>query len=363
MEQPQIAQLKEGAEFEGVLWLVSGQVRQTRTGDPFWEGTFQDATGSISAKIWDNAGGKRNRVKTLAPLLIVGRPHRLRAKVDTYQSSLQLALQSIDRVDPKEIDPSVFSPRSKRTTEEMVHEFEGLIEDMRDPDFKRLLKALREAGDLFRALCAAPAAKAIHHAWVGGLLEHALSLSRCVLALAPNYPVLDVDLLLCGCFFHDIGKTKEISSDPGFDYTTDGKLEGHIYMGAAMLEHLCESLEEFPREKKRHLVHLVLSHQGERSDGFGSAADPATPEAIFFHHLDNLDAKLQNCLSALEEAERKQSDGAFTPPKYGPIRKTYYRVRPDAEWTPSEAAEKVRDDEGTDDGGGGDDSGSQPRLW
>jgi 3'-5' exoribonuclease len=363
MQQAQVAQLREGAEFEGVLWLVSGQVRQTRTGDPFWEGTFQDATGTIAAKLWDTAGGKRDRVKTMAPLLLAGRPYRLKAKVDAYQSALQLALQSFDRVDPKEVDPSLFSPRSKRSTDEMVHEFDGLIEDMRDPDYKSLLKALREEKDLFRDLCSAPAAKAIHHAWVGGLLEHALSLSRGVLALAPHYPQLNVDLLLCGCFFHDIGKTREISSDPGFDYTTDGKLAGHIYMGAARVEHLCDSLEGFPLEKRRHLVHLVLSHQGDRSEGFGSAADPATPEAIFFHHLDNLDAKLQNCFSAIEEAERKQSDGPFTPPKYGPIRKTYYRVRPDAEWTPSGAAAKVPDDEGSDDGRGINDSDPQPRLW
>jgi 3'-5' exoribonuclease len=362
MVQPQVAQLKEGAEFEGVLWLVSGQVRQTRSGDPFWEGIFQDATGTIAAKLWDSAGGKRDRVKAMAPLLLSGRPYRLRAKVDAYQSALQLALQTVDRIDPKDVDPSLFSPRSKRSTEDMTREFEGLIEDMRDADYKRLLKALKGDDDLFRALCSVPAAKAIHHAWVGGLFEHVLSLSRGALALAPNYPSLNVDLLLCGCFFHDIGKTREISSEPGFDYTTDGKLEGHIYMGAAIVERLCDSLADFPLEKRRHLVHLVLSHQGDRSEGFGSAADPATPEAIFFHHLDNLDAKLQNCLSTLDEAQRSQADGAFTPPKYGPIRKTYYRVRPDAEWTPSEAKEGARDD-GETDGGGDGDGGPQPRLW
>ena len=323
-----IRDMKDGESYEGVLWLVTGQERQTKNGDPYWEGTFQDATGSIAAKLWDSAGGKKGRVKALSSTLAPGGALQVTAKVDSYNGTLQLNLLSAQIAQAGQFDPSWFSPRSKRPTEEMQAEFTGLLKDMADPDFRALLDAFRGEKDTFRRFCEGPAAKAIHHAWVGGLLEHTLALARNMLALAPGYPLLDRDLLLCACVFHDAGKVFEISSDPGFEYTTDGKLLGHIYMGARLVEHLCDGLPGFSEEKRRHLVHIVLSHQGERSLGFGSAADPATPEAIFFHHLDNLDAKLQNCLTALARSEAAGETGSFTPAKFGPIRTTFYRVRP-----------------------------------
>ncbi len=323
-----VGEMKEGESYEGVLWLVSGQMRQTKNGDPFWEGTLQDATGSIGAKLWDSAGGKRGRVKAMASVLETRGPVTVVGTVDAFQGTLQLNLASVRAAAEGEFDPSWFSPRSKRTTEAMLDEFSQLVEGMEDKDFRALLEAFQRDGEPFRRFCQGPAAKAIHHAWVGGLLEHTLALARNALALAPNYPVLDRDLLICACVFHDSGKIFEISSDPGFEYTTDGKLKGHIYMGARLVERLCDGLPGFPEEKRRHLVHVVLSHQGDRAEGFGSAADPATPEAIFFHHLDNLDAKVQNCLTALDKAEAAKETGPFTSPKGSPMRKTYYRVRP-----------------------------------
>jgi 3'-5' exoribonuclease len=323
-----IRDMKDGENYEGALWLVTGQERQTKNGDPYWEGTFQDATGSIAAKVWDSAGGRKGRVKALSPGLVPGGVVQVKAKVDSYNGTLQLNLLSAQIAQAGQFDPSWFSPRSQRSTQEMEEEFSTLVEGTTDRDFRALLEAFRAAPDTFRRFCEGPAAKAIHHAWVGGLLEHTLALARNMLALAPGYPLLDRDLLLCACVFHDAGKVFEISSDPGFEYTTDGKLLGHIYMGARLVEHLCDGLPGFPEEKRRHLVHIVLSHQGERSLGFGSAADPATPEAIFFHHLDNLDAKLQNCLTALARSEAAGETGSFTPAKFGPIRTTFYRVRP-----------------------------------
>lgn len=357
-----IRDMKEGQEYEGVLWLVSGQVRQTKNGDPYWEGTFQDATGTLGAKVWDSAGGKKGRVKALAPALEPGGPVHVKAAVDAFQGVLQLNVSAVRPASVGDYDPSWFSPRSKRSTEEMTAELDRLADQMTDPDYRRLLEVVRGDAQVFGKLCAAPAAKAIHHAWVGGLLEHALALSRAVLALAPLYPLLDKDLLLCGCFLHDIGKTDKISSNPGFQYTTDGKLIGHIYMGARLAERLCDGIPGFPEEKRRHLVHLILSHQGDRSEGFGSAADPATPEAVFFHHLDNLDAKLQNCLSEMDKAAAAGSVDPFTSSRGGPIRKTYYRVRPGETRAPeAHPAPEENGSDGPDEGPGRDPA--QPRLW
>jgi 3'-5' exoribonuclease len=360
-----IREMKEGESYEGVLWLVAGQIRQTKNGDPFWEGTFQDATGSVGAKLWDSAGGKKGRVKALSGVLEPGRPLHVQAVVDSFQGTLQLNLSQVRAAASGDYDPEWFSPRSARSEEEMVAELDALVAGMGDPDWRRLLKAFRDDHAFFSRFCKAPAAKAIHHAWVGGLLEHALALSRAAMALSPLYPALDRDLVLCGCFLHDAGKTLEISADPGFEYTVDGKLHGHIYMGARLAEQLCDSLPGFPEEKRRHLVHLILSHQGDRSEGFGSAADPATPEAVFFHHLDNLDAKVQHCLTSLQKAEAEGSEAPFTSGRGGPIRKTYYRVRPGGESPgPGPAAGGGAEEapEGEEHGGTERDD-SQPRLW
>jgi len=359
LAQAKIGELKKGMEFAGVLWLVTGGVRKTRNGNPYWEGTFQDATGSVSTKLWDSADGVKDRVKAMEGVLVPGRAVRITARVDEFQGALQFILHSAETVPEEDVDPAFFAPCSKRTRGDMEKELDGLIAAMEDADYRRLMQAFREDADVFRRFAGAPAAKSIHHAWVGGLLEHSLSLARGAMALAANYPDMNRDLLLCACFFHDVGKTLEISSDPGFEYTTDGKLMGHIYMGARMVEKLCDAIPDFPDEKRRHIVHIVLSHQGERSEGFGSAADPSTPEAIFFHHLDNLDAKVQNCLTQLEKSAEGGEESAFTPPRSSFIRKAYYRVRPDGSTAATDRA--VEQGESSEEGSNGNDP--QPGLW
>jgi len=354
-----IGEMKEGEQYDGVLWLVTGQVRQTKNGDPYWEGTFQDATGSLAGKLWDSGSGKRGRVKAFADALVPGRAVQVQAVVDAFQGTLQLNLTSVRPAAAGEYDPSWFSPRSRRPQEEMTAAFAALAASVKDPHWGALLMAFQGEASLFRSFCEAPAAKSIHHAWVGGLLEHTLSLARGVDALAPGYPLLDRDLLVCACVFHDAGKTLEISSDPGFEYTTDGKLWGHIYMGARLVERLCDGLPGFPEEKRRHLVHIVLSHQGERSEGFGSAADPSTPEALFFHHLDNLDAKVQNALTALERSETAGETGPFTSGR-GFIRKSFYRVRPGAERVPAAPPSPESPAHPEEEGENGT---AQPKLW
>ncbi len=350
-----VNELKDGQTFEGTLWLVSSSVKRTKNGDPYWEGQLQDSTGSISGKVWDSSGGKGGRVKALEPSLAAGSAVKIRARVESFSGALQLNI--LEAAPAPNASPELFSPKSLRPLKEMVYELDAAIASLKDPDYKRLLSSFREGQQLFGPFCNAPAAKAVHHAWVHGLLEHSLQLARGAKALAPLYPGLDEELVILGCFFHDAGKAWEISALPGFDYTTKGKLLGHIYMGARLVEELCGRMKDFPEEKKLHLTHLVLSHQGERSEGFGSAADPATPEAIFFHHLDNLDAKVQNCFTAIEQAQ--ESGDEFTPPRY-PMRKTYYRVRPQGETVNHASAKPARDDS---EKGSGPEEKSWPKLW
>lgn len=323
-----ISDWKEGQDVEAVLWLVSGVERRTKDGKPFWEGTFRDATGILPAKLWDGQGRQVGAVASLLPQLRTGGPVRVKGRMNAYLGALEMVLRDARAVPLEEVDPGLFSPRSGRPVEEMVAEFDAVVTSVEDPYYRGLLEALRADAEFFGAFTRAPAATVMHHAWVGGLLEHSLALCRLARAVAPLYPEVDGDLLAAGCIFHDAGKALEISPRPGFEYTPEGKLFGHIYMGAKLAERYMDSIQDFPQDRRRPMVHLILSHQGDRSEGFGSPVDPASPEAILFHHLDNLDAKLQNCLSAVKAAPPGRE---FTDPRGNSMRRGYYVVRRDAD--------------------------------
>lgn len=320
-----IREWKEGQDVRETLWLVSGIEKRTKDGKPYWEGTFRDATGVIGAKLWDGEGSNGNRVARFGPELEPG-PVAVEGRVKGYQGTPGLILSAARAVDRASVDPGNFAPRSARSAEEMLAEFDAAVASVKDPHYRALLEAFGRDEATFGAFRSAPAATVMHHGWVGGLLEHSLALCRNARAIGPNYPGIDVGLLVAGCFFHDAGKAFEISSEPGFEYTEEGKLFGHIYIGSRLAERLMDSIPGFPAGKRRHLLHLILSHQGDRSEGFGSPVDPASPEAILFHQLDNLDAKLQNCLSSLGTASGERP---FTEPRGNSMRKSYYRLRPD----------------------------------
>jgi 3'-5' exoribonuclease len=318
-----ISEWKEGQEIEAVLWLVSGVERRTKDGKPFWEGTFRDASGVLPAKLWDGQGTRKGMVAGLAPELRPGAV-RVKGRMNAYQGNLEIVLQEAKAVPVGEADPGLFAPSSERSGAEMVEEFGAVVASMSDLDYRGLLEAFRADREFFALYGRAPAATSMHHAWVGGLLEHSLALCRAARAMAPLYPGIDLDLLLAGCFLHDAGKACEIAASPGFEYTTDGRLFGHIYMGARLAERIIDGLPGFPEAKKRQILHLILSHQGDRSEGFGSPVDPMTPEAILFHHLDNLDAKLQNCLSTLKAAPAGRE---FTDARATAMRRSYFAGR------------------------------------
>ncbi len=351
----QVEDFEAGRVVEADLWLTSSSLREAKNGKPYWDGVFQDATGSVNARAWEDTPG---RVEKLAALLEPGNPFRVQGKVDSFKDKIQIILSSARRLSEDEVDPSLFSPRTERPVREMVEEFDAALDSITDPDLKKLLQGFRQDELHFRRFCKAPAAKAIHHARVGGLLEHTLSLFRLARTVAPLYPSINLDLLAANCVFHDAGKMEEISTLPGFDYTVDGKLLGHIYMGARLAEAGMDAIPDFPAETRRQLIHLILSHQGDRDQGFGSPVDPLSPEAVLFHHLDNLDAKLQNCFDVMNRTKDSPEKSPFTDPRDNfPIRKGYYRVRLGSEGEDPDAVDKP--EEGRDEGG----EDPQPKLW
>jgi 3'-5' exoribonuclease len=226
---------------------------------------------------------------------------KVRGEVCRFNERLQIKVEKIRRAAPDEYQLSDFVPQSQRDIGEMWSELQDWVASFRDPDLKALLESFLNDEGIARELREAPAAKGLHHAWIGGLLEHILSLmGMCELA-ARHYPEVNRDLLLTGVMLHDIGKLRELRWGTSFDYTMEGQLLGHITIGIAMIEQKIAGIPNFPPAKRLLVEHLVLSHHGEYE--YGSPKLPMTPEAVLFHYLDNLDAKMQTVRNELARAQ------------------------------------------------------------
>ena len=192
---------------------------------------------------------------------------------------------------PNEVDKSDLLPSTTYDVAELWRQLLGFVESFTNPDLKRLLTAMLADSALAQAYREAPAAKQLHHAWLGGLLEHVISLLTLADRVAAHYPLLDRDLLMTGVILHDIGKVRELSWEIGFEYTIEGSLLGHIQIGTALTERAIDSLPNFPPRLKTLVLHMILSHHGKLE--FGSPKLPMIPEALALSFLDDLDAKMQ----------------------------------------------------------------------
>jgi 3'-5' exoribonuclease len=208
----------------------------------------------------------------------------------------------VDPVPPEEADPASFLPRTAHNVEEMFGELTAMAAAIRQPHLKALLEAVLGDPEIAARFRRAPAAKSMHHACVGGLLEHVLSLARLCQGLAEHYPV-NRDLLLAGAVLHDVGKIYELSYDGAFQYTTPGKLIGHIALGLELVREKIRALPDFPAELKMLIEHMILSHHGHLE--FGSPVEPSFPEAVLLHYLDDLDSKMA-AMRATPAAEQDQ---------------------------------------------------------
>ena len=197
-----------------------------------------------------------------------------------------------------------FLPTSEKNIGALELELQAVVDGLEDEDLKALLVTLLSEDGVKQQLRRCPAGKALHHAWVGGLLEHVVSLCNTVKLVCKNYPQLNRDLLLTGAVLHDLGKLRELSFDRSFGYTDVGQLVGHIAIGVAWVNEVAKKIENFPDAKLIHVQHLIASHHGEPE--FGAVKRPMTREAVVLHYLDNLDAKL----SLLDTVEREQGLGS-----------------------------------------------------
>lgn len=304
-----IADMKPNERFSGVFAIANAQLGQTRGGKPYLRCLLKDRTGEAPGRMWTIADELFARLPTDGFVWCEG-------ETQPYQGELQLIIQAIDPVEPTPAQLRELLPCSARSGEEMLADLSAILNSLSHPAAKALAAAYMSDEMLMAQLREAPAAKALHHAFLGGLVEHMLQLMQLAEKMLPLYPRLNRDIVLLGLFLHDLGKTRELSWDRGFTYTDRGELIGHVVEGAIMLhdkaqQAMKDSGVRMPPNFITVLQHIVISHHGVPE--FGAAKIPATPEAIFVSLLDNLDAKTHMALAAARpERARLELGGNFT---------------------------------------------------
>ena len=293
--------LEPNQQVQTTFLVLNKDVRQKKTGEPYLSLVLGDKTGDIDAKMWD---GVADIVDTFERNDYV----KVRGQATVYQNKLQLRVDRLQRADEREIEPADYFPASKRDRDEMYAELMGYIETMRNPHLKALLEAFFADPEIARRYKTAPAAKSIHHAWIGGLIEHVLSLMTLARFTARHYPEVDEDLLLTGVVLHDIGKIYELTYDRGFGYSDEGQLIGHIVIALRMIDEKARQIPGVPPKMKLLVEHLVASHHGELE--YGSPKVPCFLEAMLLHHLDNLDSKMETVRTIV--ARDAMLEGNFT---------------------------------------------------
>jgi 3'-5' exoribonuclease len=332
-----INQLREGQAVEETF-LVSAMSRaETRAGKPYLMLTLMDRTGEIEARLWENADAYR---EACAPGSLV----RVSGQAQSYRNVLQLRVNSVTPVEKEGAAGELFLQGSAKDVSRMAAEITGLARGIKDPFCRKLLLALFDDPAFFSEFTRAPAAKSMHHAYLGGLLEHTLAVAVLADRVAGLYPALDRDLLLAGALLHDIGKTKELAFDAyPFDYTDRGRLSGHLVLGVEMLRDAVRGIDSFPEDLAGRLEHLILSHHGRYE--FGSPTLPMISEAFVLNFLDDLDAKL-NYLGRLEQ-QAPDPGYQWTDFQRTLERFLFVRGRPGAEpESPAAAGEQAAGDEG-----------------
>jgi len=278
-----IANLAEGQQINDSFLVSKKLYAETKAGKPYLALTLMDNSGEIEARVWDKAERYNSIVET-------GSIIRVQAITKPYREQLQLTITSLQPVSEDNIQLHHFMPASKRPANEMKKELFQVIGSVETPHLKKLLHAIFQ-GDLLEQFLLAPAAKKMHHAYLGGLAEHTLSVTGLAGKLSDHYPALDCDLLTAGALLHDIGKIQEFNfSAVPFDYTDPGRLIGHLVLGSEMVRKEAVHIDDFPEGILDQLIHLILSHHGRHE--FGSPCLPMTMEAILLHHLDDIDAKM-----------------------------------------------------------------------
>ncbi len=283
MKKTFVSQIRERETIEDVFLVREKIMALAKNGKPYMTVKLMDRSGEVEGRIWD-------RVEEFDSLFQRDDFLRIRGKASLYLGKMQVVVQGLEAVPEEEVDLGEFLPVAERSSEELTAAFREQVAVVVDPDYRKLLEAFLQDESFLRKFSMAPAAKTMHHAYLGGLLEHSLAVAELAGEIGRRYTGVDPDLLMTGALLHDIGKIEELAYLRSFEYTDDGKLLGHITMGVEMLDEKIRDVQPFPREKAALLKHLILSHHGQYE--YGSPKRPKVLEGVILHMLDDLDAKI-----------------------------------------------------------------------
>jgi len=281
--------------------VAAKQIKPKKTGDLYIALTLADRTGQIEAKIWDNVNECLDTFDQDDFIKVKG-------LLNKYNNRFQLTIHKVRKCEEHEVDFSDYLPKTDKDVDTLWQALRGFVDSFQNEQLKALLRAFMADPEIEHRYKNAPAAKSLHHAFVGGLLDHVVSLFRSCDLVARNYPQIDRDLLLSGAFLHDIGKLHELSYARSISYTTSGQLLGHMIIELEMLHAKIALVPGFTPELKILLEHMIISHHGQYE--FGSPKLPMFPEALMLHYLDDLDSKMESMRAQLER--EIESDDPWT---------------------------------------------------
>ncbi len=284
---------REGEKFVGIYLCKQKNVLKTKAGKTYYSLTLQDKTGTADAKIWE----LNNGIDDFDSLDYI----KCEGMVTSYQGNIQMNVSRVRKADEVEYDPADYVPCTDKNIDEMYSDIMKYVASVHNKYLKQILEMyFVEDKEFVKNFKKHSAAKSVHHSFMGGLLEHTLSVTNMCQYFAEHYPMINRDLLITAALFHDMGKIQEISDFPQNDYTDDGQMLGHIYIGARAMEDAAAKIPNFPAKLKNELVHCILAHHGKLE--FGSPKVPAIMEAMALHMADNADAKLQTLTEIFTQA-------------------------------------------------------------
>ncbi|MGB5991234.1 MAG: HD domain-containing protein [Desulfobacterales bacterium] len=283
MKKRFITDIKAGDRVDDIFVLSEKILSQKKDGNNFLNVTLSDKTGTIKGVVWDN-------VDQIAAGITSGDFAHVNGSVSDYRGTLQVVIKNMEPFSPDRVDPSDFLPQTSRDIEGMFERLVKRMDSITTDYLKALIDAFFKDKEFVNKFKTAPAGKKMHHAYIGGLLEHTLSMVSLADKIAGHYSGIDRDLLLSGAILHDIGKIDEFEYQFKIDYSDKGRLLNHIVIGIKMVDDKLSGIEHFPEDQMLLLKHLIVSHHGTRE--FGSPEPPKTIEAVLLNYIDEIDSKV-----------------------------------------------------------------------
>ncbi len=311
MKKVYVQQIQERDRVEAPFLVRDKIIGMAKNGRPYMTLKLMDRTGEVEGRIWDQVDEISARFDKDDFVQVSG-------KASVYMGKMQLVIHELARVKESDVDLADFLPVSSRPVADMVQELETIVATLTDPDLRTLMESFLADDEFMAGYTRAPAAKSMHHVYLGGLLEHSLAVAALAVDVARRYPDLNCDLLIVGALLHDIGKVAELRYQRSFEYTDVGKLLGHIMLGVELIEEKVRTLHKFPAALAILLKHLLLSHHGQYE--YGSPKRPKTLEAVVLSYLDDLDSKINGVRTHIE----KEPDSASSWTRYHRLYDQYF---------------------------------------